>query len=162
MSEKTNPVTKKIRRREARAQNRRWLWLNETQVAMGWFIVLGLAALLGTIYLSQASRIATTGRRMQTLQEELNNIKRKNAELERDIAGAQALDRLREGAAGMGFLAAEPDDIEYLVVPDYPSPVVPLPTPVPSPEPIETINEALWLVITDRLSDMVQGEANER
>lgn len=161
MSEKTNRPSKKMRRRAERAQNRRWLWLNETQVALGWFIVLGLGALLGTVYLSQASRIATTGRRMQTLQQDLSNIKRQNAELEGQIAGAQALDRLQAGASRMGFITADPQDIEYLVVADYPPPVAPQPTPEPRPEPVETMNEALWLVITSRLSDMVQGNANE-
>lgn len=161
MSDNDRETTKKIRRREERAQNRRWLWLNETQVAMGWFIVIGLGALLGTIYLSQASRIAATGRRMQLLQEDLSNIKRENAELERDIASAQSLERLQEGALRMGFISAQPEDIEYLVVPDYPPPPAPQPTPQPRPEPVESMQEALWLVVTSRLSDMVQGEANE-
>jgi cell division protein FtsB len=161
MSEHTGQTTKKMRRRAEKAHNRRWLWLNETKVALGWFIVLGLGALLGTIYLSQASRIAGTGRRMQSLQEDLNNIKRENAEIERQIAGAQSLSRLQEGAEQMGFITADPEDIEYLVVADYPPPVAPQPTAEPPPQPVETMDEALWLVITSRLSDLVQGNANE-
>lgn len=160
MTKKTS--TKKVHRREARDRTRSWLWLNEAQVAMGWFMVLGLAALLGTIYLSQASRIATTGRRMQELQAHLDDLKRQNAELERDIAGAQALDRLRAGAERLGFEAADPDDLEYIVVSDYPiaPPVKPTPVPTPAP-PIETVEEALWLSVTTTFDNLLRGESRE-
>lgn len=160
MTKKTS--TKKVHRREARDRARSWLWLSEAQVAMGWFMVLGLAALLGTIYLSQASRIATTGRRMQELQAQLDDLKRQNAELERDIAGAQALDRLRAGAERLGFEPADPDDLEYIVVSDYPIAPPAKPTPVPTPAPpIETVEEALWLSVTTTFDNLLRGESRE-
>jgi hypothetical protein len=161
MTTKRPETTKRIRRREAEDRTRRWLWLNEAQVAMGWFIVLGLAALLGTIYLSQASRIATTGRRMQVMQDDLETVKRLNADLERDIAGAQALDRLQTAAAQLGFVPAGPDQIRYVVVTDYPTVQEPTPTPVPVPVPVESMDEAIWMQLTSSLSDLVRGESGE-
>ena len=45
-------------RREKRRKAKQLNVLTEAQVATGWFIILALAALVGTIYLGQASRIS--------------------------------------------------------------------------------------------------------
>ena len=54
--------------RQTREQLKRLNALTEAQAALGWGVILLLAALLGTVYVSQASRIATVGRRVQILQ----------------------------------------------------------------------------------------------
>jgi hypothetical protein len=130
-------------------------------MAMGWLIVFGLAALLGTIYLSQASRIASSGRRMQVLQSQLETVKRENADLERDIAAVQALDRLLVGAQGMGFQSAEPEEIEYLVVTDFPTKALPQPTPEATRQPIESMQQAIFQAVSSSLEGLGKGEANE-
>ena len=106
--------------RQTREQLKRLNALTEAQAALGWGVILVLAALLGTVYVSQASRIASVGRQVQILQNELTELKRQNNDLERDIAAAQALDRLQAEAVRLGFVEADPDDIEYIIVPDYP------------------------------------------
>lgn len=161
MSEAPQNSTQRMRRREVKELNRRRVWLNEAQMAMGWLIVLGLAALLGTIYLSQASRIANAGRTMQVLQNELETVKRENADLEREIADAQALDRLRAEAGNKGFVPADPEDIEFLVITDFPVKAAPTPAPKPTRMPIDTMEEALWLAVTSSLGNLGTGEANE-
>ena len=88
---------------------------------MGWGLILLIIALLGVIYLNQSSRFAAVGRRVQSLQYDLNVIQRENADLERDIAQAQSITRIQKDAAKMGFVKAHPGTIEYLVVPNYPS-----------------------------------------
>jgi len=74
--------------RETREQARQLSWLTEAQAAVGWAIVLVLSALLGTIYLRQASQIAAVGRRVQAMQFQLESIKRESTAVEQQIAEA--------------------------------------------------------------------------
>ncbi len=154
--------------RQTREQLKRLNALTEAQAALGWGVILVLAALLGTIYVSQASRIASVGRRVQILQNELTELKRQNNDLERDIAAAQAIDRLQAEATRLGFVEADPTDIEYIIVPDYPAeleetdPLEIPPTVTAVPPPVETVREALWLYLSDRFSDFIRGEAREQ
>ncbi len=151
---------------KTRDQLRRFHTLTEAQAVLGWAVILVLAALVGTIYVSQASRIASVGRRIQIMQAEMETLKRENAALERQIAEAQQLDRLQAEAARLGFVPANPDDIEYIIVPDYPIEnsaltMVVTATAVPPPPPPETMNAALWLSLRGRVNGFVQGAANE-
>lgn len=142
-------------------KRRNRFWLTEAQAALSWGIILALGALLGTIYLYQASRIASVGRHVQELQNDLDDVKRINAELEREIAEGQSLDRLQSEAQRLGFVTARPEDIEYLIVPDYPTAInqsEPLEEPKPPP-PIETIWEALGLAFQSSVNDLVRGES---
>ncbi|HSM57055.1 MAG TPA: hypothetical protein VK879_12960 [Candidatus Sulfomarinibacteraceae bacterium] len=150
-------------RREKRQKAKRLGILTDAQVALGWFVIIALVALLGAVYLSQASRIASTGRRIQSLQEELDDLKRENSEMEREIAEAQSLERLQQEALRLGFLRADPDDIEYLVVSEYPAEATPRPEATPSPEPnqVSTFSEAVWLALQGSLGEMVRGQAAE-
>lgn len=154
--------------RQTREQLKRLNALTEAQAALGWGVILVLAALLGTIYVSQASRIASVGRRVQILQNELIELKRENNDLERDIAAAQSLDRLQAEAIRLGFVEADPNDIEYIIVPEYPvdleenDPLEILPTATAVPPPAETAREALWLYLNERFTDFIKGEAREQ
>lgn len=154
--------------RQTREQLKRLNALTEAQAALGWGVILVLAALLGTIYVNQASRIASVGRQVQILQNELTELKRQNNDLERDIAAAQALDRLQSEANRLGFVEADPSDIEYIIVPDYPvglietDPLEILPTVTAVPPPATTVREALWLYLSGRFSDFIRGEAREQ
>jgi len=161
MSAAPQKTNQHSRRRAVKEQHRRRAWLNDAQMAMGWLIVFGLAALLGTIYLSQASRIASSGRRMQILQSQLDTVKRDNADLEGNIASVQALDRLLVEAQNMGFRPADPAEIEYLVVPDFPTEALPQATPEPTRQPIETMQEAIFVAISSSLEGLGKGVANE-
>lgn len=153
--------------RQTRDQIRRLQTLTEAQAVLGWSVILVLAALVGTIYVNQASQIASVGRRVQILQNELSNLKRENAVLERQIAEAQKLDRLQAEAVALGFVPANPDDIEYIIIQNYPteaadvSALNPVATAVPLPPPPETITEAILLSLSGRVSGFVQGDANE-
>jgi hypothetical protein len=122
--------------------------------------------LLGVIYLNQTSRTATVGRHVQSLQYQLNELKRENGELEKKIAEAQSLTQLQNKAIHLGFTQAQPDDIEYLIVPDYPVVSEPVArqslgeTAVFAP-PSATMAEALQLALQKRISNLMQGEARE-
>jgi cell division protein FtsL len=159
------PAESKRKARPKKAEKaRRLLWLTEAQAALGWGVILILVALLGAIYLNQASRIATIGRRVQSLQIQVDNVKRENASREREIAQAQSLDRLQSEATRLGFRRARPNDIEYVIVPDYPvAPLAPLliasAPPPPAAEAIERIQDALWLALRASMTNLIRGEA---
>jgi cell division protein FtsL len=141
-------------------QARRLVWLTEAQAALGWGVILILLALLGAIYLNQASHIAGVGRRVQNLQIQLDNVKRQNFSLEKEIAESQSLDRLESEARRLGFRRARPQDIEYVIVPNYPvAAVVTTPVAPTLIEPVETLSEALWMAFKAGASNLILGEA---
>jgi cell division protein FtsL len=155
--------------RRKREQLKRLGWLTEAQAALGWGIILILAALLGAIYLNQASRIASVGRRVQVLQNELESLKRENADLSRQLAESQSLERLQREAIRLGFIPARPDDIEYIIVPDYPvsngepaSSFIETPPVISTPAPPETMSEAAWLAFKASVGNLIYGEASEQ
>lgn len=155
-------AAKRTSARQARERSRRLGWLTEAQAALGWGIILILAALLGVIYLSQASRIATVGRRVQFLQEDLDGLRRDNAVLERLIAESQSLEYLQAEAQRLGFVEADPEAIEYLIVPDYPVATPKSEPPLlPPPPAAETMREAIWLAVKGSVTNLVRGEARE-
>jgi cell division protein FtsL len=150
------------KKRQSKTEKRRsHLWLTEAQAALSWGAILVLAALVGAIYLFQASRIASVGRQVQELQWQLDEVNRVNADLERDIAEAQSLDRLQQEVLRMGFVRAQPGDVEYLVIPNFPSEVEVAPRAElqSTPEPINDASEALWLAIESSISDLFRGES---
>lgn len=141
-------------------------WLTEAQAALGWGIILILVALLGAIYLHQTSRIAITGRQIQILQSNLDDIKRQNSMIEFDIAAAQSLERLETRGVALGFVRAQAEDIQYLIVPGYPEATPTPPAAIIQLEepfvPAQSMSEAFWLLLTNRISDLVQGESSEQ
>lgn len=154
--------------RQTRELARRLGWLTEAQAALGWGVILLLVALLGVIYLTQASRIAAVGRRVQVLQNQLIDLKRENAELERQIAEAQSLETLQETAVRQGFTQALPDDIEYITVPNYPAataePILAATTPkaTTTVAPPATMGEAVWFAVRKSVGDLIRGESHEQ
>lgn len=155
----------KIRPRQARELARRLGLLTQAQAAAGWAVIIILGALLGVIYLNQTAKIATIGRRVQREQAALDEVKRQNAELERLIAEAQQLERLDAEAVRLGFVPSTPADIEYMVIPGYPSEPAPETvietTPLDPPEYPDSMWEAVVLTVRDLGIDLTRGVADE-
>ena len=159
----------KPRPRQARELARRLGLLTQAQAAAGWGVIIILGALLGAIYLNQTSKIATIGRRVQMEQNELDEVKRANAELERQIAEAQSLERLDNEARRLGFVPSTPADIDYVVIPEYPmestgpSGIPADETPAEAaPAPVETLWQAVALAVRDLGIDLTRGETREQ
>lgn len=153
--------------RQTRELARRLGKLTEAQAAVGWAVILVLAALLGAIYLNQTSEIAAAGRRVQILQNELDDLKRLNAETERQIAESESLDRLQQQAVAMGFVPATTEDIEFLVVPNFPAAGAGIADPAtPTPQApramAETMQEALRLALQNAITRLFVGEYREQ
>ncbi|MEN8097662.1 MAG: hypothetical protein ABFQ89_01175 [Chloroflexota bacterium] len=93
----------------------------QTQAALGWGVIVALVALVGVIYLTIGSDTIISGYRIQQLTWELKELQVQNTILEAKIAERQSIDRLRTRALELGFVSAQPENIEYLLVSNYPS-----------------------------------------
>lgn len=86
-------------------------------------LILFLVGLLAALYLAQASEIATTGRRIEMLRQQRDELQRDSAELLDQIAIEGSIPRLQERAARLGFVPAT--QVEYLRVTAVPPDTAP-------------------------------------
>lgn len=126
---------------------------------------LFVAIIMGALYLSQSASTSGIGRQLEELIIERDNLEQTNEQLRAEIAGLQSMPRLEQRAADLGFLPAENDDIEYLVVDGYnprrqPS-VVEL-TPREDPVPIYDESFTGWVQQQlDALRAQLEGFASQ-
>jgi cell division protein FtsL len=149
------------KRKSKKERKRKLVNLTEAQAVLSWAVLLALAFLLGAIYLFQTSEIASVGRHVQKMQNQLDETKQANVELEQKIAEAQSLERLQEEAARLGFIKAAPQDVEYLVIPDFPGEAEweMATETTDTTVPVQTIGEALWLVLQSGIGGLMRGES---
>jgi cell division protein FtsB len=89
--------------------------------ALGVALILGTLSLLGWVYLTQASYVATTSRRLQELEDQKEQIEQENWQLMVEIAELESVTRLASRAQELGFVMAYSDETEFLTVADTPS-----------------------------------------
>ena len=128
---------------------------------------LGVVVFVGLRLEDLVAFFASLVRRVQILQNELIDLKRENGALEQHIAEAQSLDRLQPEALRQGFIPANPEDVTFLIVPDYPvgegyDPFAVVPDATAVAPPIGTIEEALYLYFTRQVNALMRGEAREQ
>jgi hypothetical protein len=94
----------------------------EGRATLGMLIMLVVLSLLGWIYLTQASHVATTSRRIEELQIDKARLEQQNLELRVEIAELESIGRLDARARELGFTTVALDDAEFVVaaVPDLP------------------------------------------
>ena len=133
-------------------------WRLQMQIAASAAAALTMALILGLLFLTQASHAATTGRKVQALEERKLALARENAELRAQLASLRSFYRMQDRARALGFFPAMPDQVEYLVVDGYPgrqavSMIVEPPTPTQveaaAPEPLPDFQQTLgqWLIL---------------
>lgn len=88
--------------------------------AIGALLIIVAVSLMGWVYLSQASFVATTNRRVQKLEGEKARIEQENLQLMAEIAELQSVDRLVNRARELGFVLAAVQEAEFLAVVDTP------------------------------------------
>jgi hypothetical protein len=88
----------------------------EGRATAGMLIIFLVLSLLGWIYLTQASHVATTSRRNQELEAEKARLQQENMELMVEIAGYESVSRLAARAHELGFVAMTPEDADFLAV----------------------------------------------
>lgn len=86
----------------------------EGRATLGMLIMLVVLSLLGWIYLTQASHVATTSRRIEELQIDKARLEQQNLELAVEIAGLESVGRLAARAQELGFTALALDDADYV------------------------------------------------
>jgi hypothetical protein len=95
-------------------------WRTQTQAVAAWSVTLLIIAVIGGLYLAVASRAGTAGRDLQSYEAEKTELTRANDELRAKLAELRSVTRLANRARELGFAPAQPDQIEYVAVKDYP------------------------------------------
>jgi cell division protein FtsB len=88
----------------------------EYRATFGMLIMLVVLSLLGWIYLTQASHVATTSRRIQELQAEKAELERRNMELMIQITELESVSRLDKRARELGFVPVPLDQADFVAV----------------------------------------------
>ena len=144
---------------------RRTSWRRQRQTALLAGLGLMAALVIGAlVYLSQAALDSTTGRQLEALIEERNELEQRNESLRAEIASLRGVPRLLQRALELGFEPAQPEDIDFIIVENY-DPRRPVAAQLgiataeaPAPEYDETM--AGWLQQQlDAFSRMPEGEA---
>lgn len=116
--------------RRLRSTFRQAPWRTQTQTTSLVLAVVVMVVVIGALYLAQASRTATAGRRLQALEAQRRTLEQQNAQLRAEIAALRSVPRLMAEAERLGYHAARMDEVEYLFIPG--APPQPLPTPTPA------------------------------
>jgi hypothetical protein len=87
----------------------------EGRATFGMLIMLVVLSLLGWIYLTQASHVATTSRRIEELQTDKARLEQQNLELMVEIATLESVGRLATRARELGFSAVALDDTDFVL-----------------------------------------------
>ncbi|MBL7201317.1 MAG: hypothetical protein ISS56_14350 [Anaerolineae bacterium] len=93
-------------------------WRLGERATAGALLILFAVSLLGWIYLTQASHIATTGRRVLELEEEKTRLQQENLELVAEIAEIESVHRVASRAKELGFAPTAVEESEFLVIGD--------------------------------------------
>jgi hypothetical protein len=94
-------------------------WRLERKAALGMLLILITVSLIGWLYLTQASSLATISFQIEQHRTELSKLDQQNAQLELEIAGWEALPRIEQRARELGF--GPRSQVLYLSVPNYPN-----------------------------------------
>jgi len=129
-----------------------------------------MVAVIGALYLAQASRTAGAGRRLQDLEVQREQLEQQNAQLRAEIAALRSVPRLIGQAQAMGYHQASADEVDYLVVrgvvPPTPQPIEekvkftePDATPVQEDNSVQAYDETLESYLTEKFTGIREGLA---
>jgi hypothetical protein len=129
-------------------------WRTQTQAAATIAVVLLAVLVVGGLYLRVAARAATAGRDLQSFEAAKVELTQQNDELRAELARLRSVTRLADRARELGFQPAQPEQIEYLAVADFPHQAASSPPPRAStlPRPRSELAQ-----IVDWLAQTLQG-----
>ncbi len=130
-------------------------WRTQTQAVAAWSVILLVVMVLGGLYLTVASRAAAAGRDLQSLEIRKAALALENDELRAELAELRSVNRMVERSLALGFQPAQPGQIEYLSVANYPHVVQTAPPPRAAevaPMPENTLAQ-----LSDWLAGVLQG-----
>jgi hypothetical protein len=118
---------------------------------IGLFLLgLVLIASITGVYLSVSAQAAASGRKIQSLESEIDTINNEIAELTSDLAQARSVDRMKSKAESLGYVPLDPHQAVYLEIPGYdPNADLVLAPPrvniiVESPSVLSAYRTSLW------------------
>lgn len=98
---------------------RQTTWRPQRQVIALGTLGLFVAIIIGALYLSQSASSAALGRELEVLIAQRNSLEQQNEQLRAEIASLRGVPRLQTRAAELGFILANNNQIDYLVVRGY-------------------------------------------
>ncbi|MBX3062787.1 MAG: hypothetical protein U0528_19765 [Anaerolineae bacterium] len=127
----------------------------QTQTALLVSMIIVVALIIGALYLAQATVTATTGSQLLALRDERDRLARLNQDMEAQIAYKRNLAVMTGRAKSLGFVPADSDEIQYLVVDGY-TIIRATPTPIATPQPEYTYTETFDGWVRDQWNRLVQ------
>lgn len=97
-------------------------WRTDTQNTSLLLAGVIVVAVIGALYLAQASRTAAAGRRLQALEDQRELLEQQNAQLRSEIAALRSVPRLLDEAERRGYRPADTDDVIYMDLSDITAP----------------------------------------
>ncbi|MBI3242671.1 MAG: hypothetical protein HYZ49_10300 [Chloroflexi bacterium] len=130
-------------------------WRVQTQMIATLAVVAVVVVALGGMYLAEASRAATAGRDVQSLQEQKAALNFAIDRQEATLAEAKALTRLEARARELGYVPALSEQMEFLVVNGYPGAQTVAATPA-AEVALPDYNESLGTAVAHWLSTVIR------
>jgi len=143
--------------------NRRPAWLNQALRQAPWrtqaqatsllMALVIVVAVIGAMYLAQASRTAAAGRRLQELEAQRLILEQQNDQLRAEVASLRSVPRLIAQAEAVGYHAATTQDLEYMPMQGAAPSISVTPTPsTTTPELAPAYEETLGDWLTRRMA----------
>lgn len=125
-------------------------WRQQTQIVAIIAVGLMIVLVVGGLYLAVASRAGNAGRDLQRLEERKADLLRENDRLRANLADLRSMNRLAARALELGFAPANPEQVTYVAVPNYPTAAAPsvAVTPAEAAQRVATAPTEDWLTRT--------------
>jgi cell division protein FtsL len=133
-------------------------WRRQLQAIVTFLLALVLAALVAGIYLSVSARAVAEGHEIQWLRSEIEQVQRKNADLETQLAFLSSMEVMEERARQLGYRPAGGDEILYLAIPGYTAPKEAILAPPPGLVAVEE-TRVISPAYTESLIDWFKKQA---
>lgn len=141
-------------------------WRKQLQWIGLFMLGLILLAMVAGIYLSVSAQASTTGREIQIMYAEMEEIRRNIEDMESQIAFLVSNSQMEKRAEELGFVPIDSDEIFYILVPGYikpdhailaepPGSTLPV-VPTISPEYTQSLFEWLSDRVFDPASPLIQ------
>jgi hypothetical protein len=94
-------------------------WRIQIQWIGLFLLALVLVASITGVYLSISAQAAASGRKIQSLERQINNINNEIAELTAELATVRSIENMQSKAEALGFAPLNPREAVYLEIPGY-------------------------------------------
>ena len=128
-------------------------------------LALVLVSSVALVYLNVTTQAGNTGSEVQLLIQDANGLNRQIETDRSTLAHLTSIEEMLKRAKDMGFVPIEPDQIDYMVIPDYHPRQTAALAPAPAPEMVQAplirpeYTQSLWDVIFRNLFNSGTSQA---